>query len=367
MVLDAKIRQCPIGVCTHMKVLILGGTGAMGAHLVSLLSNDRVATVVTSRAHRHSWKNVRYVQGNAHDVEFLQTVLQEHWDAIVDFMVYTTVEFEKRVDLMLGATSHYVFLSSSRVYAESAIPITEASPRLLDVSSDEKFLATDDYALTKARQEDLLRDSGRANWTIIRPYLTYSENRLQLGVLEKEGWLYRALQGRTIVCSSDINSRITTMTNGLDVSKGIVAIIGNRDALGEAFHITTENSVTWNDVLSIYLSVLEQHLGRRPTVLLQDLDTFTKCSHARWRIAYDRLFNRQFDNAKISKYVDTSGFVRIEDGLTSCLERFLQNPTFKHINWGGEGKTDRQTKERAAFRKIKGCSNRLRYLKHRYF
>ena len=67
--------------------------------------------------------------------------------------------------------------------------------RLLDVSHDSIYLKTDEYALAKARQEDILRKSGKNNWTIIRPYITYSESRLQLGVLEKEAWLYRALKG----------------------------------------------------------------------------------------------------------------------------------------------------------------------------
>jgi hypothetical protein len=111
-------------------------------------------------------------------------------------MIYTTQSFKERVNFLLDATSQYVFFSSSRVYADSEIPITEDSSRLLDVSQDKKFLSTDEYSLAKARQENILRKSKRKNWTIIRPYITYSENRLQLGILEKEEWLYRALQGR---------------------------------------------------------------------------------------------------------------------------------------------------------------------------
>ena len=77
----------------------------------------------------------------------------EHWNAIVDFMAYSTKEFSEKVDLFLNKTDQYFFLSSSRVYAESNIPITENSKRLIDVCEDEEYLKTDEYALAKARQD----------------------------------------------------------------------------------------------------------------------------------------------------------------------------------------------------------------------
>lgn len=142
-----------------MNILVLGGTGAMGVHLVELLSQRGDAVWVTSRRERPSRKNVTYVRGDAHDNDFLQTLLDSRrWDAIVDFMVYRTDEFRHRMPQLLAATAQYVFLSSSRVYADSAEPITENSPRLLDVSTDAAYLKTDEYALAKARQENALRE-----------------------------------------------------------------------------------------------------------------------------------------------------------------------------------------------------------------
>ena len=145
-----------------MNILVLGGTGAMGVHLVELLSQRGDAVFVTSRRERPSRKNVTYVQGDAHNNDFLQTLLNSRrWDAIVDFMVYRTEEFRHRMPQLLAATAQYVFLSSSRVYADSAGPITEDSPRLLDVSADAAYLKTDEYALAKARQENALRTESR--------------------------------------------------------------------------------------------------------------------------------------------------------------------------------------------------------------
>lgn len=350
-----------------MKVLVLGGTGAMGVHLVQLLSNNGHETIVTSRKYQHSEGKVHYVKGNAHEINFLQKVLREYrWDAIVDFMVYTTSNFKERVKLLLNATSQYVFLSSARVYADSDSPITESSSRLLDVSQDKEFLSTDEYSLSKARQEDILINSGNTNWTIIRPYITYSQNRLQLGVLEKEEWLYRALQGRTIVFSSDINSRTTTLTYGLDVSKGIMAVIGSSNSLGETFHITTGKSNSWKDILDIYLEVLEKHLGHKSKVLLQDLKKFLECKDAKYQILYDRLFNRRFDNSKITRFIDKDSLTKIELGLKSCLEKFLKNPKFNAINWKTEALKDRQTKEHTPLKEIQGLKQKIKYLIFRY-
>lgn len=338
----------------------------MGAHLVQLLSNAKIETVVTSRKARQSDGNIRYIKGNAQNIKFLQDVLQDHWDAIIDFMVYTTDLFKERVRLLLNATNQYIFLSSARVYGNEEQVIFETTPRLLEVSHDKEYLATDEYALTKARQEDIVRGSGRKNWTIIRPYITYSENRLQLGVLEKDEWLYRALKGKTIVFSSDINEKLTTLTYGQDVANGIATIIGKSRALGETFHIVgdKQNAKTWAEVLDIYLSVLEKFLGYRPKVLLQSLDKFLALRYksAKYQVLYDRLFNRIFDSSKIAHYVDTKSFTNPEIGLVNCLETFLKNPHFKDINWGIMAKMDQQAGETTALSEIPGIKQKIKYL-----
>ncbi|MCP1382035.1 NAD-dependent epimerase/dehydratase family protein [Runella salmonicolor] len=349
-----------------MKILILGGTGAMGIHLVELLGKENNEIFVTTRSKKQSRGNVHYLQGNARDIDFLETHLQQEWDAIVDFMVYTTAEFKSRVNLLLSATGQYIYLSSARVYANSESPIIEASDRLLDVSKDEKYLRSDEYALTKARQENILESSGQSNWTIIRPYITYSENRLQLGVLEKESWLYRAVKGRTIVFSKDINDRVSTLTYGLDVSKGIVSIIGEARALGEVFHITSSQDIRWSDVLGIYLNVLENNLGFRPKVLLNELGEFKKIHSSNYQIIYDRLYNRQFNNTKINRFIDITTFKPVEEGLRNCLTDFLSYGKFDTINWKLEAIKDKHTKEHTPLREIAGYKQKISYLIHRY-
>ena len=149
--------------------------------------------------------DIKYIQGNAKQIDFLEDLLSKRsWDCIVDFMVHTESNLKVLLPKILNNTKQYIFISSARVYSQSEIPITEDTPRLLDVSTDKEYLKTNEYALAKAREENLLFNSGKKNFTIIRPSITYNTHRLQLGVLEKENWLYRALQGRGIVFSEDL-------------------------------------------------------------------------------------------------------------------------------------------------------------------
>lgn len=350
-----------------MNILVLGGTGAMGKHLVSLLADESNHIVVTSRTKSGRDKNIEYKVGNAKKEAFIDELLAHRWDVIVDFMVYKTSEFQDRYEKLLNATDHYIYLSSSRVYADSDQPLTENSPRLLDVSTDQDYLATDEYALTKARQENLLFNSSKKNWTIIRPYITYDEERLQLGVLEKEDWLYRAIKGRSIVFSDDINSKMTTVTMGKDVAKGIVAILGKIDAHGEAFHITSSQTISWNKVLDTYLNVLESKLSKRPNVALQKLDSFLKWRSNKYQVIYDRLYDRQFDNTKINKFIDISEFVSPEIGLKQCLEQFIdsRNPKFKHINWKEEAIKDRFQGEKISLIELPNFKTIIKYFIYR--
>lgn len=348
------------------KILILGGTGAMGTHLVSILEDTDNEVYVTTRKQRTNRSNITYVQGNAHDDAFIRPLLTEGMDVVVDFMVYNTEEFKKRASLMLDSCSQYVYLSSSRVYSDNDEVITESTPRLLDVCKDEEYLATDEYALTKARQENILRESGKTNWTIIRPYITYSEIRLQLGVNEKETWLYRALHGHTIVFSEDIANNYTTLTYGYDVARGIASIIGKPEACGEAFHITQSEPMKWHEVLDLYTTVIAEKTGSEPKVLMRRQSP--NLAFGKWQVMYDRWYNRKFDSSKIDRYISTESFIPSPEGLKRCLETFIDNPQYNGINWLLEAQYDRWTGEcYLPFRDNQTWKQCVKYYLYRFF
>jgi nucleoside-diphosphate-sugar epimerase len=350
-----------------MKILLLGGTGAMGSHLGEILSSNKQNIVITTRANRKSSEFIEYRQGDAKNIDFLNTLLEEKWDVIVDFMIYNETELKERVQKLLNSTSQYMFLSSSRVYDNSAEFIKEDITRLLDTCKDKEYLATSEYALTKARQEDILKSSSKKNWTIIRPYITYSETRLQLGTLEKENWLYRALKGRTIVFSQDIKEHFTTLTYGFDVAIAMVKLMNGPNALGEAYHITSKNSYKWEELLEVYLEAIKEETGKRPKVLFQNLTDFYTWNHGKYQIIYDRLYDRKFDNTKVNEFIDTNKFIDAKEGLRKCLKEFIENPKFNSISWKMEAKKDRFTKEITPFSEINGIKNKLKYLLFRYF
>ncbi|WP_397445429.1 NAD-dependent epimerase/dehydratase family protein [Polaribacter sp. R77954] len=345
-----------------MKVLILGGTGAMGVHLVSILSGAGNETVVTSRRTQKSKPNIKYIQGDAHNIDFLNSLLTQKWDVIVDFMVYKTNEFKERVAILLKKTNQYVYLSSSRVFADSLGPITEESPRLLDVCKDDEYLKTDEYGLAKARQEDILKNSGFSNWTIIRPSVTFSENRLQLGELAKEHWLYRALANRTIVVSKDIMSKYATLTYGLDVSKAISAIIGEPNALKEVFNITVSEAYKWEDMLSAYVETIEIKLGKKPKILVLDKAPIPD----RYVVKYDKLFDRKYDNSKIKKYFDFEDATPTLSALQNCMEVFFNNQVFLPIDWKKEAFLDRLSGDVTPLSEILSRKDKIMYLIFRY-
>lgn len=349
------------------RILLLGGTGAMGLHLVNILETKNVEVVVTTRQKLKSHSNVRYVTGNAHDKGFVMGILEKmEFDVIVDFMAYKTSEFIEYVSLFLDSCKQYVYLSSSRVYSNRDEYITEETPLLVDVCKDKEYLASDEYALAKARQEEILAKSGKVNWTIIRPYITYSENRLQLGVLEKENWLYRAMHGRTIVFSNDIADKYTTLTYGYDVARGIISIIGNEAALGQVFHITDGCSLRWSDVLNLYLDELEKKNGKRPKVLMLEKCPVLLRPLSCWQVKVDRLYNRRFNNNKIGQYIDLQSFTSPEVGLIRCLDICLQDVKYGVINWRSEARYDRMTKECAKRKEFDNLKQYAKYLILRY-
>jgi nucleoside-diphosphate-sugar epimerase len=348
-----------------MSVLLLGGTGAIGSYLAPMLSDAGHSTCVTTRYARKPSAGVTFLLGNAHDPGFLHHVLARRWDVIVDFMVYKTSEFAEAAPRLLAATDHYVFLSSARVYDCSLTPLTESSPRLLDTSKDEEFLGTDDYSLAKARQEDVLRRSGRHNWTIVRPYITYSQDRLQLGILEKEEWLYRALQGKPIVIPYGLLPIQTTMTHGQDVALAINALVGVEQAMGDTFHIAQPNACTWHDVLHLYIDALKALASVTPAVLLCDWDTFLRIYPRRYQVIYDRMFVRRFNSDKISTHMAENGFRDLRTALPDALGRFLEKQSFNAIDWRSEARADRLCRYWHPVQTVPGLRDKAKYLRYR--
>lgn len=300
-----------------MDVLILGGTGAIGSHLVKLCANHNVT--ITSRSNRKSIFNQTYVKGNAHDDLFLNKLLKRNWDIIIDFMIYNTIEFQKKHKILLKSCHQYVFLSSERVYSESKIPITENSPLLLDTCIDKNYLSTDEYALAKTRQEHILKTSKFNNWVIVRPSITYSENRLQLGTFELNFWYH----SNKILFPDVLLDKYTTMTYAKDVANTILKIVEDGTKCKETFNIAIDKSIKWKNVIEVYQSVLKQY-NKTIEINYVTINEFTKCHPECYqKLYYNRIYNKVFDNSKIEKFLPRESFTHPETGLEYCFIDFL--------------------------------------------
>lgn len=330
----------------NQKILLLGGTGAMGRYLADLLYKDGKNVYVTSRSDYNSVERLHYIKGNAHDVDFLNKIMAENggFDCIVDFMVYSTAELRQRCDFLLSNTKQYIFISTARVYADAKRGISEDSPRLLDVTKDKNLLNSGDYCITKAEQENVLLNSKQKKWTIIRPYITYSNQRFELGVYPKEEWLYRAIKGKKIVFSNDIASRITTLTYGLDVAFAISKLIGNEKALGEIYNVTTDRWLKWENVLEIYLSALEEHGIKANVVRTSKVYKFYSPLD-QYQVKNDRYYDRIFNTEKLGTIVNVNDFKSPETQLKDCLSEFFANPKFGKLDWMLQGFFDGITKD----------------------
>jgi glycosyltransferase involved in cell wall biosynthesis/nucleoside-diphosphate-sugar epimerase len=347
------------------KVLVLGGTGAMGVYLVPELISRGFRVYVTTRSERKSENdNLIYVCGNAHDPKFLGNILQaDEYDTIIDFMSYTTEEFRVCYKKLLDSCKHYIYLSSYRIFADTNV-ITEKSPRLLDVLSDEEYLKTDEYALAKARQEDMLRSATSNNWTIVRPGITYSSERFQLGTMEANLFVWRSLNGLPVILPVDMMNKSTTLTWAGDVARLIAKLVLNEKALGEDVNAVSSEHVTWQGVAEIYRDVIGLRLE---TVSLRDYIWAMGGGFNKYQTSYDRMFNRVLDNSKILSITGEKqkDFMKLRDGLSLELNKFTKAPNFGGIDFAIQARFDKLTNTQINLNSI-NSEEKLLYRRVRY-
>lgn len=300
------------------KVLVLGATGAMGKYLVPELVNLNYDVTGVGLEGSAPW-NVRakYVQGNAFDKDFLQSLMKEGFDGIVNFMEYGKEPFSAYYKLFLENTAHYIYLSTCRVYDDKEQPIKETSPRLWDSSEDEVLKASHDYCIYKAQDEDLLHASGYDNWTIVRPATTVSTMRLQLVTLEFKNSIGRALVGKKVVLPIQAKDKPATLSWGGDVAKMIARILFKEGAKREVYNVCSAEYRTWEEIAEYY-----RELVGLEAVWVDKEDYLKILSpegniNVRWQLEYARLFRRITDNSKVLSLtgLKQEELISMHDGL----------------------------------------------------
>ena len=320
------------------KVLVLGGTGAMGVYMVpELIRLGFKVDVYALDSLESNDENLRYYVANVKDENVLKEILSKGYDAVVDFMIWRGKEFLNKADLFLNSTSHYVYLSSYRVYADEEHPIKETSPRLLDVMADRdpEFFATDDYSLHKARGEEYLKNSGKTNWTIIRPAVTYSKRRVQLVTLEGYAFVPRALSGKKVMVPKEALNKKATMSWAGDVGRMIARLVLNPIAFGEAYTASTSENRTWGEIAEYYKELigLEIYPVDNETYINTLFDENWR-ELGGYQLRYDRLFDRVIDNSKIlaATGMTQDELMPLYDGLKKELSGMDENTDWTNFN-----------------------------------
>lgn len=288
------------------KILVLGGTGAMGRYAVpELLRLGFSVDVVALDEPHFTHENLTSTIANAMDDEWLKSKITEtRYDVILDFMSYKLPQFKDRVELFLENTDQYMFLSSCRVYANEEVPVKETSPRLIDVSKNEEYLNLyeREYSLFKAAEEDLLINSGKKNWTIILPATTYSTGRAQLVTLEAGTFVYRALTGKPVAIPIQAKDKPATLSWAGDVGVMIARLAGNPEALGERFITATAEHNTWGEIAEIYRELIGleyEWVDKEVYLKMLSKDPDNISLFVRYQLEYARMFDRITDNSKI--------------------------------------------------------------------
>jgi len=286
-----------------MKILFIGGTGLISSACSELVVARGHELFILNRAASTKYPlpaGAVSLKGDIHGDETLLTSLlaDERFDAVVDWMAFTTEDIERDIRLFRGRTDQFIFISSASAYQKPPqhYLITEETP--LENPNWQ-------YSRDKAACEERLMQEYREHGfpvTIIRPSLTYGPSQIPL---IGASWAHpytvvdRIKRGQKIIIPGDGTS-LWTLTWNTDFAKGLLGLLGNAKAVGEAFHITSDEVLSWGQIfLEVY-----QALGAEPNVVHIPSDLIVAHDPEQsGSLLGDKIYSVVFDNSKIKRFV----------------------------------------------------------------
>lgn len=296
------------------RVLFIGGSGIISSAVTALAAERGVDLTLLRRGAtttRPVPDGVRQVQGDIRDPQSVRAALgDEEFDAVVDWVAFTTEHVQADIDLFRGRTGQYVFISSASAYQTppERLPVTESTPLR------NPFW---EYSQNKIACEDLLVRAYRDEAfpaTIIRPSHTYDRTLVPFD----GGWtvVERMRQGKEVVVHGDGTS-LWTLTHHTDFARGLVPLLGNPRTLGEAFHITGDDVLTWDQIAR----ALGAAAGVEPRIVHVPSDAIA-AEHPEWGAGLlgDKAHCMVFDTTKLRRLVpDFTTTVRFEQGAREIV------------------------------------------------
>lgn len=240
-----------------MRILLIGGTGNISSYVTALAVEGGHDVAVLNRGVSEVPDGVRSLIGDAGDAASIeQAIGDETFDVVANFRSFSPRQVTDDIRIFSGRTAQYIYISSASAYQKpiAQVPIVESTPLR------NPFW---EYSRKKIASEDLLvaayRESGFP-MTIVRPSHTYGSSLIPL----EGGWttLQRIKDGRPIVVHGDGTSW-WTLTHSRDFARAFVGLFGNPHAIGQAVHITSDESLTWDEIAR----QLGRALGREPEIV----------------------------------------------------------------------------------------------------
>ena len=308
---------------SKLKVLFIGGSGIISSACArAAVEGGDIDLYVLNRGQsttRPLPPGVTELRGDIRSPGSVRETLGDRdFDSVVDWVAFTPEHVRADVDLFRGRTGQYVFISSASAYQTpvSRLPVTESTPLRNPYWQ---------YSRDKIACEDLLvaeyRDSGFPA-TIVRPSHTYDETKTVLS----GGWtsLARMLAGKPVIVHGDGTS-LWTVTHHDDFARAFVPLLGHPRTLGEAFHITSDDFLTWDQITHALASAL----GVRATLVHVPSDVIA-AADPEWGagLVGDKAHSMVFDNSKIRSIAPGwRAVIPFERGAREIVSWFLADPT----------------------------------------
>jgi nucleoside-diphosphate-sugar epimerase len=283
-----------------LSVLYIGGTGTISASCVRLSVESGMTVYVLNRGRNTAGRDlpdsVNWLTGDVTDDESLLAALGDlKFDAVANFLSYDEADAERMVRLFRGRTQHYVHISTESLYGRPVpnTPITESMQRHNRYTEYSRKKLDAEHVLFRAHVDEGFPV------TIVRPAHTYDDANPPL----PGGWTVfdRIARGDEVVVHGDGTS-LWTLTHAEDFAQGFVGLLGNPRAIGEAFHITGDETYTWDQIYTIVARALgvEAKLVHIPSEMISVAAPDWFWSEL---LIGDLTHSAVFDNSKLRRYV----------------------------------------------------------------
>ena len=312
-----------------MKVLFIGGTGNISTACTRLAAEKGIEILIFNRG--QSLDSVRgqaqFIKGDIRDVASAADALKQHrFDVVVDWVVYQPQHIEADITLFAGRIRQYVFISSAAVYQKPPrhYLVTESTPL-----GNPFWQYGRDKIACEERLDRAHRDEGFPV-TIVRPSLTYGETWIPCAVGGHDYTVVdRMRRGKKIIVHGDGQS-LWTVTHNSDFAKGLIGLLGNERAIGEKYHITSGEVLTWDRIYKTIGAAagVEPDLLHVPSEVIAAFDVRTGAS-----LLGDKAYSLVYDNSKIKRTVP--GFeatVSFAEGMRRSLAWFDADPGRRTVN-----------------------------------